>query len=227
MIDPRTAKRIQVFSSAAKGTARLRELVADSQIPSDYAGTGPSLNSIMKELAQQASTGSSPTLMDDETNGATTATTDTTASMMRQRKWKRTIVETITLKRKTSKDHRIELKGGEVMTVRIFTRSATPAKVSVHGMETSVRTDVSAKALFETTLQGQAPTPPTSNNSNGITETPPSKGKDGPVAHLPTSTTVGTRMVGPGTFAMKFQDLGHNPPSGIPAGLFVVVAEVA
>jgi hypothetical protein len=43
LIDPRTASKIEVFTSSKKGIARMRDLIDDSQIPSDYGGTGPSL----------------------------------------------------------------------------------------------------------------------------------------------------------------------------------------
>lgn len=48
-LDPRTAKRIQVFSSEKKGIARLKELVDDDQIPSDYGGPRPSVLEAMQD----------------------------------------------------------------------------------------------------------------------------------------------------------------------------------
>jgi hypothetical protein len=43
MIDPRTAQRIQVFSSASKGLARVAELIEESEIPKEYGGTNTSV----------------------------------------------------------------------------------------------------------------------------------------------------------------------------------------
>jgi hypothetical protein len=55
LLDPRTAKRIQVFSSDKKGIARLKELVDENQIPSDYGGPLPSvLDAIQNQGASKS-----------------------------------------------------------------------------------------------------------------------------------------------------------------------------
>jgi CRAL/TRIO domain len=51
-IDPRTAARIQLFSSAEKGQVALEKLVDASQIPSDYGGDNISLkDAFLREAA--------------------------------------------------------------------------------------------------------------------------------------------------------------------------------
>lgn len=44
LIDPRTASKIEVFTSSKSGTARMNELIDHAQIPADYGGSGPSLS---------------------------------------------------------------------------------------------------------------------------------------------------------------------------------------
>jgi hypothetical protein len=50
-VDPRTAQRIQVFSSREKGLAALRKLVAVEEIPVDYGGTNKSVKQAFMEEA--------------------------------------------------------------------------------------------------------------------------------------------------------------------------------
>ena len=50
-IDPRTASRIQVFSSPFKGIAALHQLVSLEQIPVDYGGTNKSIKQDFVEEA--------------------------------------------------------------------------------------------------------------------------------------------------------------------------------
>eukprot|EP00522_Entomoneis_paludosa_P012964 CAMPEP_0172447248 /NCGR_PEP_ID=MMETSP1065-20121228/6588_1 /TAXON_ID=265537 /ORGANISM="Amphiprora paludosa, Strain CCMP125" /LENGTH=623 /DNA_ID=CAMNT_0013198495 /DNA_START=39 /DNA_END=1910 /DNA_ORIENTATION=- len=48
-MDPRTARKITVYSNEAKGQARLLELVDKSEIPSNFGGSGPSLEKSIRE----------------------------------------------------------------------------------------------------------------------------------------------------------------------------------
>jgi hypothetical protein len=48
-IDPRTARRIKVFSSGTKGLQALQDLIDLSEIPPDYGGTGQSIASALLE----------------------------------------------------------------------------------------------------------------------------------------------------------------------------------
>jgi hypothetical protein len=41
LIDPRTARKIEVYTNSSRGTFRLQQLVEVSQIPSDFGGFGP------------------------------------------------------------------------------------------------------------------------------------------------------------------------------------------
>lgn len=43
LIDPRTASKIEVFTNSKVGIARMNELIDETQIPSDYGGSGPAL----------------------------------------------------------------------------------------------------------------------------------------------------------------------------------------
>mmetsp|Transcript_8198 Transcript_8198/g.8991 ORF Transcript_8198/g.8991 Transcript_8198/m.8991 type:complete len:477 (+) Transcript_8198:57-1487(+) len=50
MLDARTANKIEIYSFRSKWEKRLKELVDDDQLPSDYGGSGPSLaESILKK----------------------------------------------------------------------------------------------------------------------------------------------------------------------------------
>jgi hypothetical protein len=54
LIDPRTAKRIQLFSNESKGLSRVMELIDKSQVPSDYGGSNTSVdNAIMQASGGQ------------------------------------------------------------------------------------------------------------------------------------------------------------------------------
>jgi hypothetical protein len=48
-IDPRTAKKIEVYSRAARGAERLLELVDPSQVPSDFGGAAPTMTACMQQ----------------------------------------------------------------------------------------------------------------------------------------------------------------------------------
>lgn len=191
MIDPRTAKRIQVFSSLAKGKARLLELIDPTQIPKDYGGGGPTLASIAEELSHQS--------------GKETKT-----------RIKKTIVEPIQLKRKGTREIRVQLESGEAGHLNIYTRSATSAKVSLHRMDSSTRQSASIRSMFEQTAKGRS------------IETEDSvKGKQGNARFGPVKITIGQKLVGPAAFLIKLHDLGENAPSGVPSGQFVIVGEVS
>jgi len=46
-LDARTQKKIEIFSSARKASSRLRELIDEEHIPSDYGGKAKSINEIL------------------------------------------------------------------------------------------------------------------------------------------------------------------------------------
>jgi hypothetical protein len=99
-IDPRTARRIQVYSNVAKGLSRLLEMVDPSQIPIDYGGTGGlSIASAMLRHGGNAQLKRQPTKL-------------------------------LYLKKKSSDKYRFELVTGEHASVKIYTRSASSAKVT-------------------------------------------------------------------------------------------------
>lgn len=62
-IDPRTASKIEVFTNAKAGSARMRELIDESQIPSDYDGSGSSLAQAAAGAVGSASSCTSPKIV--------------------------------------------------------------------------------------------------------------------------------------------------------------------
>ena len=191
MIDPRTAKRIQVFSSFAKGQSRLLELIDASQIPLNYGGKGPDLASVAEARISQP-------LGDDGTA-----------------RIKRMIVEPITLKRKGTKEYCIHLDSGEVGHIKIFTRSATGATISLCQIDKSTSKVIPGRALFEQTVLGEK----VATNDDAANENPSN--------FRPVGTTIGSNLVGPASFMVKLQDLGEAVASGVPCKQFVIVGEVS
>ncbi len=192
MIDPRTAKRIQVFSSATKGKARLLELIDSAKIPSDYGGTGPSLDIVAEESSYKSA---------KETN----------------QRIKRIIVEPIQLKRKGGREYRFTLACGELGNVKVYTRSSTSAKVSLHRVDSPMRRAAPARALFEQVVQGETLETTESENTKTRTNT----------LYGPLGALIGSKLIGPATFVVSLQDLGHMAPSGVPSGQFVIISEVS
>ena len=110
LIDARTASKIEVFTSSKKGFARMRDLIDNSQIPSDYCGTGPS-------LAQAAS-------------GVVSATTRS-ASNPQDRNKVVVLNKVMHLKNRQEKSKDFNLEEGQTMTVTIYTRCKNGAKASI------------------------------------------------------------------------------------------------
>jgi hypothetical protein len=100
-IDPRTAKRIQVYSNESKGLARVYELIDKSEIPTDYGGTsGRTISSILLEQANTAD-----------------------AALKRQD------IELMHLKKRGTPQRVVfELAQGEMLTIQVYTRSISSAK---------------------------------------------------------------------------------------------------
>jgi len=195
MIDARTAKRIQVFSSFNKGKHRLLELIESTQIPEDYGGKGPTLAHVAEELSHQS-----------EKDSTTCAK-------------KRIIVEPIQLKRKGHREYCVHLESGEVGQLKIYTRSATSAKVSLHQMDSSTRHTSSTNVLVEEIVQGRRPLEVTTNDAN-------TEHASNIIFH-PVGTTIGSTLVGPAALVIKLQDLGEPAPTGVPHGQFVIIVEVS
>ena len=189
MIDPRTAKRIQVFSSFAKGQNRLLELIDASQIPLNYGGKGPDLATVAEEVSHKGGD-------------------DGTARI------KRMIVEPIVLKRKGTKEYCIHLDGGEVGHIKVFTRSATAATISLFRIDKCTSKVMPGRTLFEQTMLGEKLD--TSGSAN-----------DNPTNWRPVGTTIGLNLVGPASFKVKLQDLGQAAASGVACRQFVIVGEVS
>ncbi|KAK1745950.1 CRAL/TRIO domain-containing protein [Skeletonema marinoi] len=110
LIDARTASKIEVFTSSKKGFARMRDLIDNSQIPSDYGGTGPS-------LAQAAS-------------GVVSAT-PRSASNPQDRNKVVVLNKVMHLKNRQEKSKDFTLEECQTMTVTIYTRCKNGAKASI------------------------------------------------------------------------------------------------
>jgi hypothetical protein len=107
LIDARTASKIEVFTSSKKGMARMQDLIDNSQIPSDYGGTGPS-------LAQAAS----------EVSAGASKPQDSSKVVV--------LNKVIHLRGSNQeKNKKIDLKEGQTMTVTIYTRSKKGAKAAI------------------------------------------------------------------------------------------------
>jgi len=105
LIDPRTASKIEVFTSAKSGDKRMNELIDKSQIPSNYGGDGPSL----AEAAAGGSTGPS----------------GSRSKMV-------VLNELLTLtKKKSEMSHDFELEAGQQMTLSVYTRCKTGASAEL------------------------------------------------------------------------------------------------
>ena len=112
LIDARTASKIEVFTNSKKGMARMRDLIDNSQIPSDYDGTGPS-------LAHAAS-------------GVSAAAGSTGTSRPQDRLHKVVVLNKVMhVPKKQEKSKTFDLKDGETMTVTIYTRCKNGANATI------------------------------------------------------------------------------------------------
>jgi hypothetical protein len=102
LIDPRTAQRIQVFSSGDKGLRALHKMVDESQIPVDYGGTNKSIKQSFTEESAD------PTLLRQE------------IELVHAKK-----------KNIGTTNQTWELQKGEYMTIRVYTRSVSSAAITV------------------------------------------------------------------------------------------------
>lgn len=114
-IDPRTASKIEVFTNSKRGIARMRELIDNSQIPSDYGGTGPSL----AEAASGVSAAGS------STNHHASAPQSVNSSKVV------VLNKVMYLKNHQEKSKKFEVKENQTMTVTIYTRCKKGAKASI------------------------------------------------------------------------------------------------
>lgn len=126
LIDARTASKIEVFTNSKKGIARMQDLIDNSQIPTDYGGTGPT-------LAQAAA-------------GVRAAATGSTGDSKPQDS--RQVValnKVMHLKNHQEKSKDFELKEGQTMAVTIYTRcknGATAAIIREGSESPMIQTDV-------------------------------------------------------------------------------------
>lgn len=175
-IDPRTAARIQVFSNEAKGIEALKGLIDLKEIPSDYGGGNVSIHDA---FAQQAAD----------------------PALLRQN------VELIYVKRgKTTESKDVwNLQKGESMTVSVYTRSVSGAKIvpKLNGKDVSPSTQP-AKVQCEWTA-----------DEEGVAK---------PRPHCVQLATI----QGPGMVTMEVQDLDNadRAHNGMSRGYFLVVGDV-
>ncbi len=127
LIDPRTAMKIEVYSSSARGTQRLLELVDESEVPSDFGGTGPSFESLIQAAAAVGGLGGGKNTKNDPVDND---------SKDDNSKCESHPVELVDLKkskrRKASVTLVDHLQEGESLSVHIYTRSITGCSVWVH-----------------------------------------------------------------------------------------------
>lgn len=122
-IDPRTASRIQVFSSDSKGTLALQKLIDTDQIPLDYGGTNKSIKeAFMEESAD-------PTLRRQEIE---LVHVKKNSNKSTKKAW--------------------ELEKGEYMTITAYTRSASAGALTVKLNRAEYKT-VPVKCVFEARQQ--------------------------------------------------------------------------
>lgn len=103
LIDPRTARRIQVFSNINKGLARLHELVDKSQLPVEYGGTNISVRDAMLQVsAKEGDQGD--------------ARQDTELMYVRKR---------------SKAEHVFQIDKGEILNLRVYTRSTSSGRITL------------------------------------------------------------------------------------------------
>ncbi|KAL7543248.1 hypothetical protein ACHAXR_012547 [Thalassiosira sp. AJA248-18] len=111
LIDPRTASKIEVFTSAKAGSKRMDELIGNSQIPSCYGGMGPSL--------AEAASGAA---------GASPAGTRSKMVVLNQ---------LLSLSKKNSeKSYNFELEDAKQLTLTIYTRCKAGATAALFRADT-------------------------------------------------------------------------------------------
>eukprot|EP00934_Nitzschia_sp_Nitz4_P002919 Nitzschia sp. Nitz4//NODE_202_length_38933_cov_72.610268//22338//25671//NITZ4_additional_000024-RA//-1//CDS//3329531792//2909//frame0 len=171
-IDPRTASRIKVYSNKEKAMAALREVADISEIPTDYGGTNKSMKQAFVDEA------SDPLLIRQE-------------------------VCLMNIKKKGGKAKNGDgwiLGPNEYMEVRVFTRSASSASVSV-------------------SLNGVIYSRAESKSAHNVLD---------PTSPLPHCTMVESSLVGPGLVEIEAHDLDNveKKLQNSPRGHFLVVGDV-
>jgi len=116
LIDARTASKIEVFTNTKKGIARMQDLIDNSQIPSDYGGTGPS-------LAQAAAGVSAAAAAAGSTTGSAPKPQDSSKVVA--------LNKVLHLKNHQEKSKDFELKEGQTMAVTIYTRCKNGATATI------------------------------------------------------------------------------------------------
>jgi len=133
-IDARTARKIEVFSSVAKGQQRLHELVDQDAIPSDFGGTSPSSAELM-----QGDGGERHIVKVVDLNTC---------------KKGRTVIDLL-----AGSDC---LKEGETVSIDVFSRSVVGCRVSILGSDKHTE-EVKVKPAYLPSEEGKAPIPRSTN----------------------------------------------------------------
>ena len=179
-IDPRTAARIQLFANKEKGQEALERLVDKSQLPADYRGGNVSLTEAFLREA------SDPSLLRQE-------------------------IELLQCKRKGKANTKTwVLEKSETIKITIYTRSVSPAHVTIQLNGMDVRS-FDAQCLFSS---GNG-----NSGENGMSED-----NGTPLPNRITSKI----LVGPGKVTVEVQDLDkvakHHSRNS--RGYFLVVGDV-
>eukprot|EP00538_Stauroneis_constricta_P011372 CAMPEP_0119570826 /NCGR_PEP_ID=MMETSP1352-20130426/43813_1 /TAXON_ID=265584 /ORGANISM="Stauroneis constricta, Strain CCMP1120" /LENGTH=675 /DNA_ID=CAMNT_0007620503 /DNA_START=586 /DNA_END=2613 /DNA_ORIENTATION=- len=135
LIDPRTAQRIQVFSSSTKAFQRLHELIDLEQLPTDFAGTNMSLDDKFASIddnddnsdtnGEVVNSASALRKKDDDNNS--------TQLKSKQQSPIRREVNLLYLKRRGTAKHTIKWNSSKskLKSIRIHTRSTSSAKFRI------------------------------------------------------------------------------------------------
>lgn len=102
MLDPRTARKIEIYSSEAKGYKRLAELVDSAELPIEYGGTGLSLEESIRNFGRKPGD---------------------------KREFHSELI--YTRKTDVKKEDLYTLQTGETAKVRVYTRSVIGAEVTI------------------------------------------------------------------------------------------------
>ena len=118
-IDPRTAQRIQVFSSEERGLKALQKMVDASEIPLDYGGPNKSVKQAFTEEAAD------PTLLRQEIQ-----------------------LLHVKRKHKTTSHTTWDLEKGEYMAIRVYTRSVSTSAITIR-INGAIFKTVEVRCAFE------------------------------------------------------------------------------
>jgi hypothetical protein len=211
LIDPRTAKRIQLFGSQAKGVARMLQLIDPSEIPADYGGTKPSIEQIILQAESSRRTSGTPT--------TTSSTSTIGAQAVPQQQQQQQEIDLLFCKRRGKVSKVFEVATGQILRLRIWTRSVSGIKFALHDKHTG------EKKMRECVVRGDIPQRSVVVDANkNAPASPPAT-----IAALPHCVELVSALTGPGRFVLEGQDLDDvsKELSSLSRGYFLVVGDIS